>query len=104
MITPIKTMTINQIVERKDDLLMSDDDIKEMAKNIRTKAIDEFAERLKNKILEEIDDVSKSQRNYEVGSDISTTYSHIIGTLRDVHHRVIDKIAEEMRGGCKDGI
>ena len=30
MITPIKTMTINQIVERKDDLLMSDDDIKEI--------------------------------------------------------------------------
>lgn len=46
MITPIKTMTINQIMERKDDLLVSVDDIKEMAKNERNKAIDDFAEKL----------------------------------------------------------
>lgn len=46
MITPIKTMTINQIVERKDDLLMSDDDIKELARNVRNKAIDDFISRL----------------------------------------------------------
>lgn len=42
MITPIRTMTINQIAERKDDLLMSDDDIKELARNVRNKAIDEL--------------------------------------------------------------
>lgn len=42
MITPIKTMTINQIMERKDDLLVSADDIKEIARNERNKAIDKF--------------------------------------------------------------
>lgn len=46
MITPIITMTINQIAERKYDLLMSADDIKEMARNVREKAIDEFVDRL----------------------------------------------------------
>lgn len=46
MITPIITMTINQIAERKYDLLMSDDDIKEMARNVREKTIDEFVDRL----------------------------------------------------------
>lgn len=51
MITPIKTMTINQIVERKDDLLMSDDDIKEMAKNVRAKAVEEFSKRLCGEIF-----------------------------------------------------
>lgn len=46
MITPIKTMTINQIVERKDDLLMSSDDINELARNEKNKAIDEFISEL----------------------------------------------------------
>ena len=51
MITPIKTMTINQIMERKDDLLVSVDDIKGMAKNERNKAIDCFANYVKVEIL-----------------------------------------------------
>ena len=51
MITPIKTMTINQIMERKDDLLVSVDDIKQMAKNERHKAIDYFANYVKVEIL-----------------------------------------------------
>ena len=63
----------------------------------RNKAIDEFAERMKEKILEEIYSVSESQKMYEVGSDMSTTYSHIMGTLRDVHHRIIGEIAEQMK-------
>ena len=42
MITPVRTMTINQIEERKDDLLVSDADIREIARNVRNKAIDEF--------------------------------------------------------------
>lgn len=46
MITPIRTMKINDICQRKDDLLMSADDIEEIAKNVRAKAIDEFAEKL----------------------------------------------------------
>ena len=64
------------------------------------KAIDEFAENLKRKILEEIYDVSDRQKNYEVGSDMSMTCSHIMGTLRDVRHRIIDDIAEQMKGGA----
>ena len=47
MITPIKTMTVNQIAERKDDLLMSSKDIKALARNERNKVIDEFAEQLR---------------------------------------------------------
>lgn len=39
-------MKINDICQRKDDLLMSADDIEEIAKNVRAKAIDEFAEKL----------------------------------------------------------
>lgn len=46
MITPIRTLTIQQICERKEDLLMSADDIKKVARNARNKAIDEFAEML----------------------------------------------------------
>lgn len=75
MITPIKTMTINQIVERKDDLLMSDDDIKEMAKNIRAKAIDEFAERLH-----------------------ALEFDNAYGVNVVLTPKQIDEIAEEMRG------
>ena len=67
------------------------------------KAIDEFAENLKRKILEEIYDVSDRQKNYEVGSDMSMTCSHIMGTLRDVYHRIVDEIAEQMKAGGIDG-
>ena len=70
---------------------------------VRNKAIDEFAENLKRKILEEIYDVSDRQKNYEVGSDMSMTCSHIMGTLRDVYHRIVDEIAEQMKAGGIDG-
>lgn len=36
-------MKINDICQRKDDLLMSADDIEEIAKNVRAKAINDFA-------------------------------------------------------------
>lgn len=42
MITPIGTLNINQICERKNDLLVSVEDVKELARNERNKAIDEF--------------------------------------------------------------
>ena len=70
---------------------------------IRAKAIDEFAENLKRKILEEIYDVSDRQKNYEVGSDMSMTCSHIMGTLRDVYHRIVDEIAEQLKAGVENG-
>ena len=50
MITPIRTMTINQIMERKDDLLVSADDIKELARQERNKAIDDYEEKLCNEV------------------------------------------------------
>lgn len=46
MITPIRTMTINQICDRKDDLLMSGNDIREVAAHERRKNIDEFRKKL----------------------------------------------------------
>ena len=49
MITPIGTLNINQICERKDDLLVSSEDIKALARNERNKAIDDVFEFLKNK-------------------------------------------------------
>lgn len=46
MITPIRTMTISQICDRKDDLLVSANDIRKMAVRERRKAIDDFTQRL----------------------------------------------------------
>ena len=46
MITPIRTMTISQICDRKDDLLVSGNDIREVAVHERRKAIDDFARKL----------------------------------------------------------
>lgn len=75
MITPIGTLNINQIVERKDDLLVSDADIKEMARNVRNKAIDETIEKMKNWLYE--------------NNGLS------ILDIRD-----IDEIAEQLKGGA----
>ena len=46
MITPIQTMTIDQICNRQDDLLVSVDDIRE-----RNKAINDFAETCKQDVM-----------------------------------------------------
>ena len=54
MITPIRTMKINDICQRKDDLLMSADDIEEIAKNVRTKAIDDFVATLVPRLTDAI--------------------------------------------------
>ena len=48
MITPIKTMTINQIIERQDDLLVSLDDVKAIAKNEREKVLNKVLKILAN--------------------------------------------------------
>lgn len=47
MITPIREMTINQIMKRKDDLLVAGDDINEIADNVREKTIDNVFDFLK---------------------------------------------------------
>lgn len=46
MITPIRTLTINQICDRKDDLLVSGNDIKEVTEHVRKKAIDDFTRKV----------------------------------------------------------
>ena len=106
MITPIKKMTINQIVERKDDLLMSKDDIKEMAKNIRAKAIDEFAELMKEKLkdmkfaeFQGIDVCPFAKTGEEcpyINQDIGCQYCAREQTIKD-----IDEIAEQLKGGAE---
>ena len=54
MITPIRTMTISQICDRKDDLLVSGNDIREVAVHEKRKAIDEFTQKL-CKVFDETD-------------------------------------------------
>ena len=73
MITPIGTLNINQIAERKDDLLVSSEDIKAVAKNERNKAIDETIEKMKD-------------------------WVRAVNGLSILDIREIDEIAEEMRG------
>lgn len=82
MITPIGTLNINQIAERKDDLLMSDDDIKELAKNVRAKAIDEFTKEI---VAEYDNDACPNVTDY-LDYKIS---------IRDLH-----KIADQLKGGA----
>lgn len=76
MITPIQTMTIDQICNRQDDLLVSVDDIREVAKRERNKAIDDFAETCKQDVM-------------------CQTFG--------LNPRNIDEIAEQLRGGGVDG-
>lgn len=60
MITPVRTLKVGVLCERKDDLLVSVDDIKMIAKDERAKAIDEFAERL----------LEKAPKNYDGGLEL----------------------------------
>lgn len=52
MITPIRTMTIDQIMERPDDLLIGRTDLSRLDKGTKNKVIDEFVSRLKAKASE----------------------------------------------------
>ena len=77
MITPIRALTIEQICERKDDLLVSNDDIHKLAKHVKEQAIDKFAERLK-------------QKNYDGKLSCFGWHEFI--------DKEIDEIAEQMKG------
>lgn len=84
MITPIRALTIEQICERKDDLLVSSDDIKKVAKHVKEQAIEEFAERVKSFV--------------DCGHLCSPTQ------LRWSDFNVvemIDRIAKQMKGGAE---
>lgn len=60
MITPIRTMTISQICDRKDDLLVSGNDIREVAAHERRKTIDEF----RKKLCEAFDEADLKDNGY----------------------------------------
>ncbi len=83
MITKIKTMTINQIAERKNDLLVSTDDIKGLARNVRNKAIDDYTEKIRQK--------AENDWIYDLESE-SECKSFIAE---------INEIAEQMKAGVK---
>ena len=53
MITPIYAMTIEQICERKYDLLVSADDVYKLSLDKRRYEVNAFAERLKEAFLQE---------------------------------------------------
>lgn len=96
MITPIKTMTINQIVERKDDLLMSSDDIKKLARNERKKAIEEFAEKLKyelnGNIIPDNEKFTYARKQQEQICHQNMTLKRTI--------KYVDYIADQLKGGA----
>ena len=52
MITPIRTMTIDRIIDRPDDLLIGRTDLSRLDKGTKNKVIDEFVTRLKAKASE----------------------------------------------------
>ena len=81
MITPIGTLNINQIAERKDDLLVSSEDIKALARNERNKAIDEFVEELRGSAF------YIRLFGHENGNFVTTT-------------ECIDRLAEQLKGGA----
>ena len=81
MITPVRTLKVGVLCERKDDLLVSVDDIKVIANDAKNKAIDEFAERLEELFKYE-SAWGKTEYHQRLVIDISEIY----------------RIAEEMRG------
>ena len=103
MVTPVWALTIDKLCERKEDLLMSADDIKKLAKNERIKAIDEFTERLKVRLkgmqMAELqgEDVCPCAENGEdcpyMNQDIGCQYCARERTVKD-----IDEIAEQLKG------
>ena len=86
MITPVRTLKVGVLCERKDDLLVSVDDIKMVASKEREKAIDEFAERLKRKAEEIL-------KNPDIVAECKKC---TIWTVRD-----IDEIAEQLKSGAE---
>ena len=86
MVTPIRTMTIEQICERKDDLLIGSDDVRDLARNERNKAIDEFVEKLEDSLA----------HNYRHFLNVDTDgFEWITTDAVDTH---IQEIAKQLKG------
>ena len=86
MITPVWALTIDKLCERKNDLLFSDADIKELARNERAKAIDEFLHNAESKIT---DVILQHQGQLDFASGLA------------VANRMLEEIAEQMKGGAE---
>ena len=63
---------------------------------IRAKAIEEFAEKLKAELLDALIIFSERREMYEIESEMGKMYSHGIGTLKGVNH-MVDEIAEQLK-------
>lgn len=61
MIIPIRALTIEQICERKDDLLVSNNDIHKLGKHVKEQAIDEFITAYKNYCENTYGDVAEQE-------------------------------------------
>lgn len=84
MITPVRTLKVGVLCDRKDDLLVSDADIKEIAKNVRNKAIDEFAERL----------LEKAPKNYAGGLELGGMSCYLSANQ-------VKEMADQLKGGVE---
>lgn len=79
MITPTRTMTISQICDRKDDLLVSDNNIREVAEHVRKKAIDDFS----RKLCKAFDETDLNDNGY-------------------YPNNIVRRVAEELKAGGTD--
>ena len=62
MITPIRALTIEQICERKEDLLVSNDDIHKLAKHVKEQASDECIRIIEETVWKDTDMLVESIR------------------------------------------
>lgn len=65
-------------------------------KEIRNKAVDEFAEKLKAELLLSKNVISERRKMCESGSHMEGIYSSAIGTLNGVYS-MVDEVAEELK-------
>ena len=89
MITPVRILKVGALCERKNDLLVSVDDIKLIAKEARNKGIDKFAEAICDKVS---DDSIQVMLPDGFRADVVTI---------DYVSEIAVKIAEEMKGEIK---
>lgn len=85
MITPIRMMTVSQIIARQDDLLMSADDVKTIAKNEKAKVINELIN-----ISHHCIDVS------ELRSTMIDMHNRLNENLKDERAKVIDEFVKRI--------
>ena len=83
MITPVSVLSVNDICERKSDLLVSAEDIKLIAKNTEEEVIRDFSHELKEAF------------NQEFPRDMDAKSPYL--TLERARE-MVDEVAEMLRG------